>query len=152
MNTQEIVSCLRQFNFSSKFFRGVFSIDKLPKMKIKRPFSIVINTDHSDGPGLHWVAIWTPLIGKIEYFDSFGYPPMNPEIILFINLNGKSFIYNNMQVQSNLTSSCGKFCILFILFRSRNIPYKMFLNLFYCNKKYNEYYVKTLFNEFYKLK
>lgn len=149
MNSEEIEFCLRQNFFSSIYFRGVFSIDTLPKRKIKRPCSIIINTDNSRGPGIHWIAIWLPKRGKIEYFDSFGYPPLNIEISHFINLNGKQFIYNNYQIQSNQSSSCGKFCVIFVLFRSRNISFKNFLNLFSQNKRINEYLVKKLFRIFY---
>lgn len=151
MDSKEIEICLRQNNFSSKFFRGVYSVDKLPTKKMEKPSSFIINTDNSNGPGIHWVAIWMSKGKRIEYFDSFGLPPMNKEIIDFININGKEYIFNNKQIQSNNSKTCGKFCVIFILFRSRKISYSSFINLFFKNKKLNEYYIIKLFKGMYRM-
>ena len=149
MNTQEIELCLRQNYFFSQFFRGVYAIDLLPIKKFKRPSSIICNTDNSNGPGVHWVAIWLPKNGKAEYFDSFGIKPLNTEIEIFLKMNGIKYEFNPKQIQSSKSNSCGKFCILFILFRSRKILFKNFLNLFSTDLNYNEKLINQLFNKIY---
>ena len=147
MNTTEIIECIEKNHKAKKIFLGVFPIDLLPIRKIKRPCSIICNTDSSDQSGTHWVALFLPKIGKIEYFDSFGMKPMNDEIYKFILMNGGQYIHNDKQIQSNNSDTCGKFCIFFILFRTRNLKYRDFINLFTNDKIYNEKFVKYLFNK-----
>ncbi len=76
MDTNQINRVLKSYIFTRKEFCGVLPIDYLPIKKIKRPCSFVINTDKSSLPGKHWFAIYLPLKGKIEYFDSFGIKPL----------------------------------------------------------------------------
>ena len=147
MNTIEIIKSLSKFYLTKKNFIGVYPIDLIPKKKIKKPFSLICNTDDSTKPGSHWIALYAPKYGNIEYFDSFGFKPMNEEIIVFINLNGIKYRYNKKQIQSNKSITCGKFCVLFIYFRSKNITFDKFLNLFSSNKLYNEKLLKKLFSK-----
>lgn len=149
MDSKQIENCLFSKKISKRYFLGVFPIDKLPLRRIKRPCSIVCNTDPSHKEGKHWVAIFLPKFGKVEYFDSFGIKPTNEEIYEFISKNGKEYKYNSRQIQSNKSTTCGKFCILFILFRSRNLKYNDFINLFINDKSFNEFYVQTIFNKFF---
>jgi len=51
-------------------YDGVFSIDTLPE----HPRLLVCNTDPSNEPGRHWVAICVR-DGRREFFDSFGRAP-----------------------------------------------------------------------------
>ena len=147
MNTIELIQSLSQIFLTKKHFLGVFPIDMIPRKKLKRPFSLICNIDKSSEPGSHWVAIFAPKYGKIEYFDSFGFKPMNNEIVEFINHNGMKFIYNKLQIQSNKSKTCGKFCVIFIYFRSKNINISKFLNLFSKNKCYNEKLINKLFTK-----
>ena len=69
MNTIElermVADCVRRFD-------GVFSSDHLPT----KPRLLVSNTDPSDMPGEHWVAIYVDDDGRYgEYFDSLGRRP-----------------------------------------------------------------------------
>jgi len=73
MNTLEINNSLKKF----KTFLGAFPKDKLPKTR--KPCGLIINTDSSNNPGEHWVAIYTDN-NCSEYFDSFGLPPLQEEI------------------------------------------------------------------------
>ena len=149
MNTSEIEDCIEKFNFSSNIFHGVFPIDLIPCKKLKKPCSLIVNTDKSTGKGKHWVALFLGKHGKLEYFDSFGFRPLNQEIINFIQFNGDDYIYNSKQIQSNRSDTCGKYCVMFILFRSKNINYDTFLNIFKNNKSYNELLINKLFSNLY---
>ena len=52
-------------------YLGTFPLDRLPDLPNKFPKSIIINTDQSNKPGDHWIAI--VLTEKhAYYFDSFG--------------------------------------------------------------------------------
>ena len=52
-----------------KGFNGVFSRNNLPKLKYG---AYVINLDHSENTGTHWVVIYVKK-DKVIYFDSFGF-------------------------------------------------------------------------------
>ena len=145
MNTIEIINSLKECSITNKLFIGVFPIDLLPVKKLKRPFALICNTDKSSEPGTHWVAIFAPKFGEIEYFDSFGMKPLNSEIIEFINLNGISYKYNKKQIQSNKSKTCGKFGVIFIYYRSKKIQYNKFIQIFSDNKSYNEKLINHLF-------
>ena len=68
MNSFEIYKIIKNDKFASKNFIGVFARDQLPK-KIKFPSSFIINTDKSNEPGEHWLAIFYDINGVCEFFD-----------------------------------------------------------------------------------
>src|SRR5882757_7533519 len=111
MDTTLIQELLR----NDKCFRGVFPCDLLPT-KISYPSAYGINTDSSNKPGEHWVAVFFTPMRKAEYFDSFGLPPLNSHILKFIQNNSLSFSYNNIMIQTPhpLSAVCGFYAILFI--------------------------------------
>ena len=90
------------------YFRGVFSLDTLPKKPNKKECGIV-NFDKSGGPGTHWVAWYKK--GKIKiYFDSYGVQPPT-EVIYYL---GKSICYNTDQVQPVGQVFCDHLCLYFL--------------------------------------
>ena len=110
MNSDEIDRFLRR---RLRNFDGVFSIDNLPE----NPRLLVCNTDPSDKPGRHWVAISVEN-GCGEYFDSFGRRP-NCEFERYMNRHCSSWHFNDKQLQSIVSKFCGYYCIYFCIIRSR---------------------------------
>jgi hypothetical protein len=103
---------------------GVFSRDELPDLRrVKRPSALVFNTDPKDKPGQHWLAIFCPRQGPLEFFDSFGFPPK------FYSLDSLDFTHHCFSYQSSLSSLCGHYCIMFIYFRSLGNSYRQILDL-----------------------
>lgn len=100
---------------------GVFPSDKLPKDP-PRPCCLVVNTDPSDKPGTHWVAIFIDAEGVIDYFDSYGLEPSVPDIVTWIRLNGTGLNTNQLCVQSFMSSACGAHCLYFLVLRCRGFP------------------------------
>lgn len=98
----------------SNIFKGVFGSDCLPT-KFTLPAAFVINLSTHDSRGSHWVALYIEKNGHGEYFDSFGFPPMENHIMLFIRKYVKILKYNKKQIQHISSSKCGKFVIAFIL-------------------------------------
>ena len=123
--------------YARKNFCGIFPIDHLPKIKLTHDCSFIVNTDYSTGRGIHWVAIFAPKNGIIEYFDPFGKKPVNEEIFEFIKLNSPDYIFNKKQIQNLSSMKCGLFCIFYILTRSRGISMikstEFFNNISYLN-------------------
>jgi hypothetical protein len=150
MNTLEVDKFLKKYKWIKNSYCGVLPIDKLPLKKIKKPCSFVINTDKSTNSGKHWFAIYVPVKGPIEYFDSYGLKPINPEIYRFFKENDNKWIYNKYPIQSLKSQSCGKFSILFIAYRSKGLSMKDYTKLFSVNKDYNENVINILFYKLYK--
>jgi hypothetical protein len=126
----------RRNRYIKKHFKGVFSADTLPKVG-EKPFSLIVNTHCSSQPGEHWVAMFRPKTGPLEYFDSFGRPPYVHEHIVFIQKNSFSFIYNETSLQSRESSMCGHYCLLYLQHRSSNKSMKNFVSDFNMRNPYN---------------
>ena len=146
MDTQQLIDLLKRDKYSKKYFCGVLSIDQIPIRKIKRPCSFIINTQDSSLPGEHWFAIFIPKFGKIEYFDSYGMKPINYQVYDLILMNGKKFLYNKKAIQSSDSENCGKFCIFYIYFRSRNYSMIDIQKFFISNKITNDLFITKFIN------
>lgn len=134
MNSQQIASVLNSDCYSKTTFRGVYPRNKLPHLiaSSHRPVAYVINTDHSDGPGKHWVGVWFDTRGRAEYFDSFGFPPtLYPDIESFILRNSRSYRYSSVWIQDWMSSNCGFYVLYFILQKSRGCTLGRLMSIFH---------------------
>ena len=118
-----------------KHFMGCFASNQLPSFPSSFPKSMIINTDTANSSGEHWVA----LVLKKKccfYFDSFGLPVMNNNILNFLSDNYKKFTYTNVCIQSASSDYCGKFCIAFINHVHSKYSYDTFIKQFNFVKLY----------------
>lgn len=130
MDTLMIERAMKYHSKTKKYFKGVFACNKLPQRVIEKPACFIINTDPSNKPGEHWVAVYVPKRGKCEYFDSFGLPPQKDQIIKFILRISQSFKYNKKQLQNILSTVCGNYCCEFLLWRCRGKNMNSFVKLY----------------------
>ena len=94
-------------------YLGTFPLDRLPDLPNKFPKSIIINTDQSNKPGDHWIAI--VLTEKhAYYFDSFGLGIVDQQIRQFLLPRYSSIIFNSLCIQHILSDKCGYYCIYFV--------------------------------------
>ena len=94
-------------------YLGTFPLDRLPDLPKKFPKSIIINTDKSNRPGDHWIAI--VLTEKhAYYFDSFGLGIVDQQIQQFLLPRYSSIIFNSLCIQHILSDKCGYYCIYFV--------------------------------------
>lgn len=123
-------------------FVGTFSRDNLPEIQ-KKPAALVVNTDDSSRPGEHWVAIFIPVKGPTEYFDSYGLPPLHPEMFDFLARNSPGgWIFSDVTLQSVDSSTCGHYCIFYLLSRCHEIPQKILFQLFTTKPRLNDLLVR----------
>ena len=54
----------------------------------------------------------------VEYFDSYGRAPSDPRLLHFL---GSKYRYNSIVLQRPLSSSCGYYCLYFLLQRARGV-------------------------------
>lgn len=152
MNTLEIERYLKSNCATRKYFRGVYSIDNIPKKIYKKtPFCMIVNTDPSFLPGTHWLACWVEKTPKCsEFFDSFGRSPNYDEILKLFRNYSNCVIFNNHQLQSDFSEICGQFCLLYLLFKCEMWSMRKFVSIFSkVDKIKNDSNVEKLFQKYY---
>ena len=102
-------------------FLGVFPADKAPIPSNQTPpFAFVVNTDPSDKPGAHWVAVYkASRKAKLEFFDSFGLPlSLYPSLTHLIPPSPSDYEYNHHSFQSLNSRVCGFYSLAYIYLRA----------------------------------
>lgn len=148
MNTLEIWNALSSNIHTKKYFKGVFSLDRIPKFIKNKPALLVVNIDKSNKPGSHWVAIYLPLKGNAEYFDSYGIKPMHDEFIKFFKRQKfVKILYNKIQLQNYFSTVCGQYCCVFLLQRTKKKTLENFIKTYFNKQNFevNDKIVETLF-------
>lgn len=109
-------------HFIKKKFAGVFPCDGLTMQK-RNPYFLyyIVNLDPKHLPGTHWVAIAFKKDVAL-YFDSFGRPPMQRNILNFLKRNSRIIKYNASVFQNYKSTTCGLFSLYFLYKTSRNLP------------------------------
>ena len=150
MNTKQIINILTNDFRTRRIFRGVLPRNKLPQFENRRPSVYVINTDHSTGPGQHWVCVFLEPNGKAEYFDSFGLPPTHAAIHGFIVRNSvASYRFNQKLLQSLTSSTCGLYVLYYVFMKSRGASLWRIQQVFDVNNLWaNDRRVRSLVQRF----
>jgi hypothetical protein len=132
LNNNQINNILKNYNL----FDTTIMSDEGNKLKNNKYY--VINLNSSKQKGSHWCALYYNN-NKSIYFDSYGFYP-DKEIEKYLN----SYDYNDKQIQDLYSSSCGYYCIAFIIYMiHNNNNLKGFIDMFNDNFKLNE---KILYN------
>ena len=99
-------------------FAGVYPRDLIPSQLKPYEKAIVVNTDPHDRPGKHWVCLYvnSPFV---EYFDSYGMPPLHREIVRFMAEHATREMSNPYRYQDWNTSVCGQYCVYYLLQRHK---------------------------------
>ena len=105
MNSREIEQLLN----SDKNFMGCFAFDHLPKFPQKFPAKIIINTGSINTEGDHWISM-IMTSKKCFYFDSFGLPVLNQDILNWLKEKYNALIYSNICLQNFDSIMC---CLLY---------------------------------------
>ena len=150
MNTSQIFCALETNRITAATFQGVYSSDTVPSFNTF-PAGCVVNTDPQSEPGTHWVALYQEQEGIIETFDSFGkdllfYSPYFEKLA-----NSHRVISQSHQLQSEITTVCGQYCLFFLLRRCSNETYSQIIHLFTENKASNDIMVCQYVNHYFDL-
>lgn len=121
MQGSEIEAFIAKVPTISNHFKGIYSIDTLPKYLKKRTF-LICNTAEHNKLGEHWICICKTDL-EIEVFDSLGIDPAKKNMLQrFCKFrNVSSLKVNETPFQSSSTSTCGLFAIYFIVQRFHNL-------------------------------
>ena len=105
MNDIRLNSILKRFKPLTKIFIGVFGKNELKAASY--PFCLISNESTCGTKGTHWVALYFDVVGKCDYFNSYGQPPKE-EIQEFMNKHVKSIQVHTKQFQSIDSDVCGQ--------------------------------------------
>ena len=131
MNTIQIEHSLKKDPFTKTIFEKACAKNQL--LHVDYPSAYVINSHPSSKPGEHWIAVYFDKHGKGEYFDSYGLHPSMNGFTAFMEHNSNGWIYNNKTVQSLFFTTCGHYCVYFILYRCRGYSMRDIVSRFSSN-------------------
>ena len=90
-------------------------VPHLPNGKAPQAICCILNVEPEFMGGSHWVAFFREIKSNIlEFFDSYGKAPS----YYGFRLPSFSKVHNHYQMQSNTSTVCGEYCVLFLFFRS----------------------------------
>ena len=118
LNSIQLYKILSKDIYTRDCFRGVFAINTLPKKSIY-PSCLIVNTDPSNKPGSHWLAIYYNKDGESEFFDSYGINPKYYGIQNYLERTSSKWTQNKRQFQSFYSNLCGYFCFLYLMAKCR---------------------------------
>ena len=103
---------------------GVWSANDVLQNRFKRPTFLIVNTAESHKLGSHWVTIYLPDTGPVEFFDSLGKSPSHyhPYFHTFLQSFGSGYIWNTVAYQSPDSTLCGEYYLYFGYHRCRGVP------------------------------
>lgn len=141
MNTFQLMEIIKDI----PGFLGVYPCDLLPRDVTARTLhtGLIINTDPHNMPGQHWVAVYLDK-GKGEFFDSFGREPQREIQQLLERCCPAGWAYSPHSIQSMVSSVCGNYCLMFLIFRLLNLTYPDFISIFSRDVNLNDFIVKYL--------
>lgn len=108
----EINRLLQKLPTTAPYFCEVAPSDAVFSVPQHRPLLYVRNTQGSQFPGLHWVAIFVDKCNKAFFFDSNGCEPQK-EFKVFLE-KFSSYMWWKRQIQSPVSQCCGHYCIYFL--------------------------------------
>lgn len=130
MNSYQLEAILSNDKYARTYFRGVKARDQFVKETLMSPACYVVNTDKSNQPGAHWLAIWIDSNDAVVYFDSYGLPPFYLDVSSKLLSYSSDLNHNQHLLQSETTVVCGHYCVLFLLMRARGCSFEKTIDVF----------------------
>jgi hypothetical protein len=130
MQGADFYKYLDKFPTFKKHFKGIYSIDTLPKTLNYRNF-LIANTDLQKGFGIHWIGFCRSSKNNIELFDSLSLTSEKQELIVKYCKFKQEILFNETEFQLKDTTTCGLFVIYYcieIIF-NLDLNYDTFLEL-----------------------
>ncbi|GFY43967.1 hypothetical protein TNIN_420481 [Trichonephila inaurata madagascariensis] len=100
----QMVTVLSQEKTTSLYFQGVYSRDTLPPLQLN--MCAIANSDSSQ-PGTHRLALFVNDKRELQFYDSFGQPPVFYNICTTTYLD---VLWNSKVFQSPTSNVCGQNC------------------------------------------
>ena len=123
-------------------FQGVIFDDNLNQLHTRRSGFVVINLDHSQRPGTHWIALGI-FKNTVEFFDPLGcdflnWPNLPIGLLKFLfDISFEKTVVRINRLQSSKSAVCGLYCIFYIIHR-RKFSLQTILNYFNGTRSEND--------------
>ena len=131
----------------TKYFLGVFPVDKLPK-HVPYPCCLIANTQPSSHQGEHWVAVFIDESKQGSYFCSYG-QAANKQLTKWMNVHSSDWINSRKQLQGFISTTCGQYCLCYLHFRCNGVVHNTIMSLFSSDYHENDLIVTTFINGLY---
>lgn len=149
MQGVELIDIVNKIPSLKPFFKGVYSINTLPK-KLKIKNFIFCNTALDFEVGKHWICFVKISSSTVECFNSLGFSQTSNLLHTYCKFtNVQDLEFNVTSVQKPDSDTCGLFVLYFIIQRMHNldIPFKNLMNEIFSNDlNKNEDNVTTFIN------
>lgn len=163
MYANQLTASIKFDNVSSRYFRGVYSCDKLLSENFSQHQKcfVIVNTAPSNSMGLHWILLYkTSKSSKIIIFDSLAKKPeyygacFMKSIHHFASFTKYpyNFVLSNKVIQSDASKTCGIYCIYFAYELSRRKSINMIALKFSNNKSENDTQIILWFKKYFHKK
>ena len=129
MNSTELINILEFDQYTKLLNPVVKPLNHFLEEKLNFPSMSIVNFDLCDKPGSHWVAVYVPMNGRTEYFDSYGNKPNDLILSKLQQIGDNNVIYSVLPIQA-LSTVCGQYCLLFLLLRSRGFLFHDIMSTF----------------------
>ena len=130
-------------------FLGVFPANRLPPT-MPAYTTLIVNCCDEELEGRHWMALHMDDNGGMEFFDSFGMGPalynLTPKLP-----DWRLLTISRRQLQSNMSSVCGLYCVYFCYMRTRGWSLGEIIEPFTRDHNANDLFVGDYVNELYNL-
>lgn len=152
MDTTQLTGILESDPYARSYFAGVMPCNQLPTKLSKAPACLIVNTDPSWKQGAHWLAVYMDENRNLEFFDSYGRDSNKYRLIHdFLKRNSADpWKMNTKQLQGPLSSTCGQFCLYFLLWRCRGVSFEKIMSGFDESVHTNDVMVTTFVNSLLK--
>ena len=150
MDSHQISHALKsRHDLPPNIFKGTYALNQLPST-LSPPFGLVFNTEPLPLDGQHWIALFCPTKGIMEYFDTSANSPLEAESLRKLKLStstreGCRLIFNTKQIQNECSSVCGEYCVLFLYCRMMGMSFEDFMSCFSDSKlMHNDAFVYSI--------
>ena len=132
MNSTELLAVLRRW-FPEEYIR----VCGIKHLKTDKPGLYIVNTA-TEGPGLHWVAMYVTET-TVDFFDSFGRAPeyLRNGTMFMEAIGSKTLLVHSKCLQQTTSKVCGVYCLAFLYVRAHNML-PSFFQLFDRNRDCND--------------
>jgi len=144
----DFIEYFKKIPIVKHYYRNVYSVDEIPNNLKIRQF-LIVNLSKKSEPGTHWIAIVRSEKKIYEVFNSLGYNNLD-SLLPYMRLRIKAdVVFNEEAFQLTDSTTCGLFCIYFIVHRVLNYDMHfdhLLQDIFVLDKEKNENKVVTFCN------
>ena len=139
MKTSGILCAVTNHENLKNICLTVCAIDQLPfEIPSRRPLAFIFNTAKSFHSGEHWVCLYFPSFGNIEFFDSYGRDPRKYDCF---TKNVYDLVTNTRTLQHRDSRVCGQYCLYFLDARCKGKSFREIIHQFGIDKTENDWKV-----------